>query len=160
MRGQRRAILQVSKVIDIDERDDGLAMLGDRDGTVGVPGLGDKFPEVRPSRSQRITGHTSKFTLCGVVHADVSVTGRVADRRGAALDDPAIGSIAERAGKTPAQVVLRWHIQRGDIVFQSRSHRGFDIFGFELSDRDVAEISALNKNERTGPDPDTFTGGA
>jgi 2,5-diketo-D-gluconate reductase A len=80
------------------------------------------------------------------------------------LDDPAIGSIADRVGKTPAQVVLRWHIERGDIVFPksvtpSRIRENFDIFGFELSGDDVAMISALNKNQRTGPDPDRFTGG-
>jgi 2,5-diketo-D-gluconate reductase A len=84
--------------------------------------------------------------------------------QGLVLDDPIIRAIAERAGKTPAQVVLRWHIQRGDIVFPksvtpARMKENFDIFGFELSDSDVAEISALNRNERTGPDPDTFTGG-
>ena len=53
VRGQRRAILQASKVIDIDGRDDGLAVLGDRDGTVGVPGLGDKLSQVCASRGQR-----------------------------------------------------------------------------------------------------------
>ena len=81
--------------------------------------------------------------------------------QGAVLDDPTIGSIAERVGKTPAQVVLRWHIQRGDIIFPksvtpSRVKENFEIFDFELSDGDVAEISALNKNQRTGPDPDKF----
>ena len=83
--------------------------------------------------------------------------------QGLELDDPVIGSIAERVGKTPAQVVLRWHIERGDIVFPksvtpSRIKENFDIFDFALSDGDVAEISALNKNERTGPDPDKFDG--
>lgn len=81
--------------------------------------------------------------------------------QGAVLDDPAIGSIAQRVGKTPAQVVLRWHIQRGDIIFPksvtpARIKENFEIFDFELSDGDVAEISALNKNQRTGPDPDKF----
>jgi 2,5-diketo-D-gluconate reductase A len=81
--------------------------------------------------------------------------------QGLELDDPVIGSIAERVGKTPAQVVLRWHIERGDIIFPksvtpSRIKENFDIFGFELSGGDVAEISALNKNQRTGPDPDKF----
>jgi len=81
--------------------------------------------------------------------------------QGVVLDAPVIGSIAERVGKTPAQVVLRWHIERGDIVFPksvtpSRIKENFDIFDFELLDGDVAEISALNKNERTGPDPDKF----
>jgi 2,5-diketo-D-gluconate reductase A len=79
--------------------------------------------------------------------------------QGRVLADPVIDSIAQRAGKTPAQVVLRWHIERGDIVFPksvtpSRVKENFDIFGFELADGDVADISALNKNERTGPDPD------
>jgi 2,5-diketo-D-gluconate reductase A len=81
--------------------------------------------------------------------------------QGLELDDPVIGSIAERVGQTPAQVVLRWHIERGDIIFPksvtpSRIKENFDIFGFELSGGDVAEISALNKNQRTGPDPDKF----
>jgi 2,5-diketo-D-gluconate reductase A len=83
--------------------------------------------------------------------------------QGLELEDPTIVSIAQRAGKTPAQVILRWHIQRGDIIFPksvtpSRVKENFDIFDFELSDGDVAEISALNKDQRTGPDPDKFGG--
>ena len=79
------------------------------------------------------------------------------------LDDPVIQSIAERTGKTPAQVVLRWHIQRGDIVFPKsvtpdRIRENIDIFDFELSATDVEDITVLNKNERTGPDPDKFDG--
>ena len=84
--------------------------------------------------------------------------------QGLVLDDPIIQSIAERLGQTPAQVVLRWHIQRGDIVFPksttpARIKENFEIFDFELSDADVTDISALNRDQRTGPDPDTFTGG-
>ena len=91
----------------------------------------------------------------------VAVEGWSPIGQGAVLDDPAIGSIAERVGKTPAQVVLRWHIQRGDIIFPksvtpARINENFEIFDFELSDGDVAEISALNKNQRTGADPDKF----
>jgi 2,5-diketo-D-gluconate reductase A len=83
--------------------------------------------------------------------------------QGGVLDDPVIGRIAERTGKTPAQVVLRWHIQRGDIVFPKsvtpkRIKENIDIFDFELSGADVNDITLLNKNERTGPDPDKFTG--
>ena len=83
--------------------------------------------------------------------------------QGLELDDPTIVSIAQRAGKTPAQVILRWHIQRGDIIFPksvtpSRVKENFDIFDFELADGDVAEISTLNKDQRTGPDPDKFAG--
>jgi 2,5-diketo-D-gluconate reductase A len=81
--------------------------------------------------------------------------------QGRVLDDPTIDSIAARTGKSPAQVVLRWHIERGDIVFPKsvtpdRIRENIDIFDFELSGEDTEAISALNKNERTGPDPDTF----
>jgi 2,5-diketo-D-gluconate reductase A len=81
--------------------------------------------------------------------------------QGKVLDDPAIVTIASQAGKTPAQVVLRWHIERGDIVFPksvtpARIKENIDIFDFELSGEDVEAISALNKNDRTGPDPDKF----
>ena len=77
--------------------------------------------------------------------------------------DTTFRSIAERAGKTPAQVVLRWHIQRGDIVFPKsvtpdRIRENIAIFDFELSATDVEDITVLNKNERTGPDPDKFDG--
>jgi 2,5-diketo-D-gluconate reductase A len=83
--------------------------------------------------------------------------------QGEVLDDPTINEIAERAGKTPAQVVLRWHIERGDIIFPksvtaSRIRENLAIFDFELSGEDVEAISALNTDQRTGPDPDTFSG--
>ena len=81
--------------------------------------------------------------------------------QGKVLDDPTIVSIASQTGKSPAQVVLRWHIERGDIIFPksitpARIQENIDIFDFELSGADVSAISALNKNERTGPDPDVF----
>ena len=83
--------------------------------------------------------------------------------RGQVLGDPAIESIARRTRKTPAQVVLRWHIERGDIVFPksvtpARIKENIDIFDFELSGADVEAITLLNRNERTGPDPDKFDG--
>ena len=81
--------------------------------------------------------------------------------QGKVLDDPTIVRIAERLGKSPAQVTLRWHLQRGDIVFpksvtRSRVEENFDVFGFELSGTDLVDIGALNRDERTGPDPDSF----
>ena len=83
--------------------------------------------------------------------------------RGNVLGDPTIAAIARRAAKTPAQVVLRWHLERGDIVFPKsvtpdRIRENIDIFDFGLSADEVEAISALNRNERTGPDPDTFDG--
>jgi 2,5-diketo-D-gluconate reductase A len=83
--------------------------------------------------------------------------------RGKVLGDPTITEIAGRLGKTPAQVVLRWHIQRGDVVFPksvtpSRIKENFELFDFELEPGDVNRITALNRGEdgRTGANPDTF----
>ena len=81
--------------------------------------------------------------------------------QGKVLDDPTITRTAQRLGRTPAQVTLRWHIQRGDIVFpksvnRSRVEENFDLFGFELTDQDMAAITALDRHDRTGPDPDKF----
>ena len=81
--------------------------------------------------------------------------------QGLVLDDPAIGAVATATGKTPAQVVLRWHIQRGDVVFPksvspSRMQENFDIFDFELDAAAMDAVTSLNRDERTGPDPDTF----
>ena len=83
--------------------------------------------------------------------------------QGEVLDDPTITRIADNIGKTPAQIVLRWHIQRGDIVFPksvtpSRMRENVELFDFELDPGDMEEISALDQGEsgRTGPNPDTF----
>ncbi|HVX21675.1 MAG TPA: aldo/keto reductase [Acidimicrobiales bacterium] len=81
--------------------------------------------------------------------------------QGRVLDDPAVVAVADAVGRTPAQVVLRWHIQRGDIVFpksvtRSRVEENFAIFDFDLADDQMAAIGALNRDQRTGPDPDTF----
>jgi 2,5-diketo-D-gluconate reductase A len=83
--------------------------------------------------------------------------------QGAVLEDPTINQIAEEVGKTSAQVVLRWHIQRGDIVFPksvtpSRMRENFELFDFELASEDMNSITALDRGEegRTGPHPDRF----
>ena len=83
--------------------------------------------------------------------------------QGGVLEDSTITQIAEKFGKSSAQVVLRWHIQRGDIVFPksvtpSRIQENFELFDFELEQGDMEEISALDQGEdgRTGPHPDTF----
>ena len=82
---------------------------------------------------------------------------------GRVLEDSTIVQIAEKVGKTPAQVVLRWHIQRGDIIFPksvtpSRMQENFELFDFELGTEDMDAITALDRGEdgRTGPNPDTF----
>jgi 2,5-diketo-D-gluconate reductase A len=85
--------------------------------------------------------------------------------RGGIAGDQTIESIAQRVGRTPAQVTLRWHLERGDIIFPKSTHRermeeNFALFDFGLSDEDVATIAALDRGERgrTGPNPNTFEG--
>jgi 2,5-diketo-D-gluconate reductase A len=83
--------------------------------------------------------------------------------QGAVLTDPVITEIAGQLDRTPAQVVLRWHIQRGSIVFPksttlARIAENFELFDFELEPDEMERISGLDRGEagRTGPNPDTF----
>ncbi|WP_156688742.1 aldo/keto reductase [Mycobacterium sp. Marseille-P9652] len=81
--------------------------------------------------------------------------------RGALLDHPSITALAEEKGRTPAQVLIRWHIQLGNIVIPksvnpSRIASNFDVFDFELSPDDMASIASLDDGTRLGPDPRTF----
>ncbi len=83
--------------------------------------------------------------------------------QGKVLDDPTLTEIAERVGRTTAQVTLRWHIQRGDVVFPksttpSRVKENFELFDFELTAGDIDAISGLDRGEkgRSGPNPDEF----
>jgi 2,5-diketo-D-gluconate reductase A len=82
--------------------------------------------------------------------------------QGEVLTDPTVEAVARAVGRTPAQVVLRWHIQRGDIIFPKsktadRVRENFALFDFELDEPSMASISALDKGEkgRTGGDPET-----
>ncbi|WP_067480842.1 aldo/keto reductase [Actinomadura hibisca] len=77
------------------------------------------------------------------------------------LDDPALAVIAKAHGRTPAQVVLRWHLQIGNVVIPksvtpSRIAENFDVFDFELTGDDLAAIADLDSEARIGPDPATF----
>ncbi|MEU0787799.1 aldo/keto reductase [Streptomyces sp. NPDC006173] len=77
------------------------------------------------------------------------------------LEVPAIVAIAQKHGRTPAQVVLRWHIQLGNVVIPksvtpSRIKENIAVFDFSLDTEDIAAISALNEDRRLGPDPATF----
>jgi 2,5-diketo-D-gluconate reductase A len=82
---------------------------------------------------------------------------------GGELDDPVVTGIAAEHGKTPAQVLIRWHLDRGDIVFPKSVRReriveNFDVLDFSLTGEQVEAIAGLDKGEagRTGPNPDTF----
>ncbi|MFF5724954.1 aldo/keto reductase [[Kitasatospora] papulosa] len=81
--------------------------------------------------------------------------------QGALLDDEVLTSLAGRHGKSPAQVVLRWHLQLGNVVIPksvtpARIRQNIDVFDFELSADDMEAIAGLDRGMRTGPDPDTL----
>ncbi|MEZ5239988.1 MAG: aldo/keto reductase [Microthrixaceae bacterium] len=81
--------------------------------------------------------------------------------RGKVLGDPEVIDLANAVGRTPAQVVLRWHIQRGDVVFPKTVHRermieNASLFDFELDESAMQRLDALDRGERIGPDPDRF----
>ncbi|MEP9382252.1 aldo/keto reductase [Nocardioides sp. KR10-350] len=82
---------------------------------------------------------------------------------GGELTDPVVTTIAEKHGKSPAQVLLRWQLDLGNIVFpkstrKERLAENFDVFDFALSEDEIASLGALDRGEagRTGPNPDTF----
>ena len=81
--------------------------------------------------------------------------------KGELLDDPVIEEIARAHDRTPAQVVLRWHLQLGNVVIPksvtpSRIEENFQLFDFELTREEMRRFGDLDRGERTGPDPDTF----
>ena len=81
--------------------------------------------------------------------------------KGHVLDDPTIVEIAEAHDRTPAQVVIRWHLQLGNVVIPKsvtpeRIEENFAVFDFHLSEAEMDAIESLDVGERTGPDPDTF----
>lgn len=79
--------------------------------------------------------------------------------RGRVLDDPVLAAVAAKHGRSPAQIVLRWHVQLGVVVIPkassaARLRENLDVFGFELDADDLAAIASLESGERTGRDPD------
>jgi 2,5-diketo-D-gluconate reductase A len=81
------------------------------------------------------------------------------------LEVPTVVAVAQKHGRTPAQVVLRWHLQIGNVVIPksvtpSRIKENLDVFDFELDADDLAAFAALDEGKRLGPDPATFAYGA
>lgn len=77
------------------------------------------------------------------------------------LDLPLLVELSQKYGKTPAQIVIRWHLQKGVIVIpksirSERIRENADVYDFELSSEDIAAINGLNQNHRFGSDPDNF----
>jgi diketogulonate reductase-like aldo/keto reductase len=92
---------------------------------------------------------------------DVEAYSPLGGTGGNLLGNPALTQIADKYGKSPAQVVIRWHLQRGVIVIPKSTHaerikQNIDVFDFELSDDDLHAISALDTGSRNGADPDNF----
>ena len=90
------------------------------------------------------------------------ITSYRGDSTRSTFNDPVIGEIATAHGKSPAQVMLRWHLQQGRAaipksVKPERIVSNFDVFDFELTGEELARIDALNTEERSGPDPDSIT---
>jgi 2,5-diketo-D-gluconate reductase A len=133
----------------------------------------------QPEHLQRLASETSLVPAVNQIEVHPYFTNEVARQygrdhgiateawspiaQGKVLDDPVITEIANKVGKSTAQVVLRWHIQRGDIIFPKsvtpkRVEENFALFDFELDNAAVEAISALDKGEdgRNGPNPDTF----
>lgn len=97
------------------------------------------------------------------VHADLGIVTEAWSPLGQAadLENATVTRIAGSLDKTPAQVVLRWHLQRGDVVFPKsvtpeRIEANFDVFDFELSGSDMVDVDSLEAGNRMGPDPDEF----
>jgi diketogulonate reductase-like aldo/keto reductase len=77
------------------------------------------------------------------------------------LGEQALVELADKHDRTPAQVVIRWHLQLGNVVIPksvtpARIRENLDVFGFALDDEDIARMSTLERGMRTGPNPDTF----
>jgi 2,5-diketo-D-gluconate reductase A len=97
-------------------------------------------------------------------HADLGIATEAWSplaKGGELLSDQTVTGLAEKYGRTPAQIVLRWHVQLGNVVIPKsvtpeRIRANLDVFGFELDPDDMAEIEALDRAQRTGPDPDRF----
>lgn len=112
--------------------------------------------EIHPYLSQQ-----PLIDLCkqyGMVYEAYSPLG---GQNGPVLSDPVIVDIAAARGKSPAQIVLRWHLQRGTVVLPKSNHlerirANAQLFDFKLTQEEMARLNALNQNLRTGGNPDCF----
>jgi 2,5-diketo-D-gluconate reductase A len=106
--------------------------------------------------------HNDEVRAYGAEHGIATEAGAPI-AKGKVGDDDTIRAVADEVGRTPAQVALRWHIQRGDIVFPksvtpARIEENFALFDFELGDDQMERVGGLDRGEegRTGPNPDVF----
>jgi 2,5-diketo-D-gluconate reductase A len=160
--------------IDVDYVDTWKAMeqiyAGDRCRAIGVSNFHEhhlhrifEATEIKPAVNQiEVSPYLTQDPLRGFSKEhEIAVEAWSPIARGKVNDDPVIKQVAESVGRTPAQVTLRWHVQRGDIVFpksikRERMEENFAIFDFELDESAMAALTALDRGERTGPNPDEF----
>lgn len=118
-------------------------------------------PAVNQIESHPYLTNQELIDHCRSLGIEVEVWSPLGGTGGNLLADPALNTLSEKYQKTPAQIVLRWDIQREVIVIPKSTHRdriisNLMVDDFELSDDDMELISSLNRNLRVGPDPDTF----
>ncbi|MFC0676011.1 aldo/keto reductase [Brachybacterium hainanense] len=126
-----------------------------------VAALGGSIPTV--NQVELHPALQNRETVAANTRRDIATEAWSPLGQGAALDDPAIGAIAGAHGVTPAQVVLRWHLQQGRIVIPksvtpSRIAANLEVTGFSLTQEELAAIDALDRDGRTGPHPAQFHG--
>lgn len=102
----------------------------------------------------------AELRICHLEH-DIATEAWSPLAQGALLSNETIAAVAARHDRTPAQVILRWHLELGNVVIPKsvtpkRIRENLELFDFELSDDDMAEIAALDVGQRIGPDPSTF----
>ena len=121
--------------------------------------------DVRPAVDQiESSPQFSNQELIDFAHAqgiDVEAWSPLGGTGGNLLSDPRLAAIGAKYGKSPAQVTIRWHIQRGVIVLPKSTHaerirQNFDVFDFNLTGEDMAAVSAIDTGRRNGADPDDF----
>ncbi|MGC4019683.1 MAG: aldo/keto reductase [Muricomes sp.] len=118
-------------------------------------------PVVNQIESHPYMSNQELIDLSKSMGIEVEVWSPLGGTGGNVLEDETLNKLAQKYGKSPAQIVLRWDIQREVIVIPKSVHKdriisNMDIFDFELTDEDMKAISQLNKNLRVGPDPDNF----
>ena len=118
-------------------------------------------PMVNQIESQPYFNNQALIDNCLRDHVDVEVYSPLGGTGGHVLEDETLAALAEKYGKTPAQIVIRWHLQRGLIVLPKSTHKerivsNLDVFDFELTAEDMKVIGGLDRGERAGGDPDTF----
>jgi diketogulonate reductase-like aldo/keto reductase len=118
-------------------------------------------PAVNQIESHPYFSNQKLIEDCQTAGIPVEVWSPLGGKAAMPLVDPVIVALAEKYQRTPAQIIIRWHMQRGVIVLPKSVHReriisNFNVFDFQLTPEDMQSINALNRNQRVGSDPDHF----